>query len=124
TLRLRAEVHVAAPASYQLPGPAQNLTYSSVVVDGRPSHALVRWHDGFLHLRLAPGRHEVVLTAPLPRDELVLSPGSAPRLVRVEASGWQVDGVQENGRIEGSLALTRLASEEPAGEETASAASD
>ena len=124
TLRLRAEVHVAGPGSYQLPGPAQNLTYSSVLVDGRPSHALVRWTDGFLHLRLPPGRHEVVLTAPLPRDELVLSPGTTPRLVRVEASGWQVEGVQEDGRVEGSLAFTRLASAEATDDDLGSAASE
>lgn len=124
TLRLRAEVHVAAPASYQLPGPAQNLTYSSVLVDGRPSHALVRWTDGFLHLRLTPGRHEVELTAPLPRDELVLSPGTPPRLVRVEASGWQVEGVQEDGRVEGSLAFTRLVSAEASDDDAGSPVSE
>jgi hypothetical protein len=124
TLELTADVHVGSTAGYQLPGPVQNLTYSSITVDGKASHGLVRWHDGFLHLRLTPGRHEVVLTAPLPRDELVLSLGTPPKHVRVAASGWQVDGVQEDGRVDGSLAFTRVASAETGGEEAASPSSD
>lgn len=124
TLELTADVHAGATAGYQLPGPVQNLTYGSITVDGKPNHGLVRWQDGFLHLRLTPGRHEVVLTAPLPRDELVLSLGTPPKHVRVAASGWQVDGVQDDGRVEGSLAFTRLASAETGGEEAASPSSD
>lgn len=123
-LRVTADVHVDVPGTYQLPGPAQTLAYREITVDGRPSQSLVRWSDGFLHLRLAPGRHKVVLTAPLLRDELVLSLGTPPKRVEVTASGWQVDGVQEDGRVEGSLALTRLAAAEPGADEAGLAPSD
>src|SRR5690606_24352466 len=89
TLEMVAEVHAPAATTYQLPGPAHTLGYTSVQVDGRPNHALIRWADGFFHLRLEAGRHRVVLTAPLDRDEVVLSLGTEPRLVLVSASGWQ-----------------------------------
>lgn len=120
-LLLRAEVHAGAIASYQLPGPASVWVPRAIGVDGKPSYAVALLSDGFLHLRLGPGRHEVELAGPVGADELTLTPGTPPHRVSVQAAGWEIDGLNEDGRGEGSLRLTRKAGPEPGGGESARA---
>jgi hypothetical protein len=103
-----ADVHAAADASWPVPGPASAWVPRSVTVDGQPAVALVRRGDGFLHLRLSAGTHQVVVSGPLPpRDSLALQFVDRPRRMRAVADGWQVDGVREDGTTDGSVQLTR-----------------
>lgn len=122
-LTLRAEVHAAAPDVYKLPGPATTWVPSSVDVDGKPTRALTLLSDGAIHLRLDAGRFVVQMRGPFPGSSLTLDPGLPPKRVSVVAHGYQVDGVDENGRATGSLQITRMAPEEgapPAGGATES----
>jgi len=114
-LEVEAEVHVGAAASYKLPGPASGWVPGSVKVDGKPSYAVALLPDGFLHLRLGPGRHRVELAGPIDGGELTLTAGTAPRHVRVDAPGWTVDGVGEDGQLRGSIHLSRQPAAAPAG---------
>lgn len=113
-LRITAEVHAAAAGAWTIPGPAsawaprQVTTGAAGVAGAAVAPGLVRLDDGFLHLRLPAGVHTVTVIGPVPpSDSLTLQFPQHPRRARVDAPGWQVDGVREEGGIEGSVQLTR-----------------
>lgn len=108
-LRLEAEVHAGARAAWPLPGPTESWVPSAVSVDGRPAEGrLARLGNGFLHLRLDPGVHVVRLSGALPpRDSVTLQFGEKPRRATASASGWQVDGIREDGSADDSVQLSR-----------------
>jgi hypothetical protein len=106
-VRLDAEVHAAGRAAYQLPGPVSRWLPAAVEVDGRAASALVLGDDGYLHVRLEPGRHRVRAHGPIVGRQLSLDPGTPPRWVTLEAPGWEVSGLSESGQIDGSLGLVR-----------------
>ncbi|MBN2191379.1 MAG: hypothetical protein JW751_01065 [Polyangiaceae bacterium] len=105
---LDVEVHVGKPTAYQLPGPATSWVPRLVSVDGKLTRALALRPDGYLHLRLEPGRHRVKLEGPVGSSDLTLTLGTPARRVTVAADGWDVDGVRD-GRVEGSVHLARRA---------------
>ena len=108
-LRMTAEVHVGAASSIRLPGPLESWVPQSVQVDGRETAALCLREDGFMHARVSPGVHRVSMSGPLPpADSLTLTLGERPHRVTVDAQGWTVDGVREDGRAEESIQLSRL----------------
>ncbi|HKO90459.1 MAG TPA: hypothetical protein VJU61_04870, partial [Polyangiaceae bacterium] len=106
-VQLDAEVHAAERAAYQLPGPVSRWLPASVDVDGRPASALLLGEDGYLHVRLDPGRHRLRARGPIPGRQLSLDPGTPPRWVTVDAPGWEVSGLSQSGQIDGSLGLVR-----------------
>jgi hypothetical protein len=120
TLSLTAEVHVGARSTWRIPGPAANWVPDSVRVDGWGTSALALLDDGFLHVRLDPGLHRVEAAGPIPpTDAVTLEFGEAPHRVTVEAPGFSIDGVREDGRAEESIQLTRLARAGDDGDEAA-----
>jgi hypothetical protein len=106
-VQLEAEVHAAERAAYQLPGPVSRWLPAVIEVDGRAATALLLGDDGYLHVRLDPGRHRVQARGLLPGRQLSLDPGTPPRWVTVDAPGWEVSGLSQNGQIDGSLGLVR-----------------
>ena len=117
SLVLQAEVHVEARSSWPVPGPAQAWVPASVTVDGVATTALARLSDGFLHVRLEPGVHQVAVRGPLPpADSLTLTLGLQPKLATWAGSpGWGLDGLHDDGTAERTVQLTRtLPSSDPA----------
>jgi hypothetical protein len=112
-LVLTCEVHAAVRTSVRLPGPSASFTPSRVTVDGKPSSALRLDDEGFIHLRLEPGRHVVEAAGLVPNvATLTLELRDVPHLAQADAPGWTVDGIDENGHPDGSIQLARVASEE------------
>ncbi|MEW6776887.1 MAG: hypothetical protein AB1405_11370, partial [Bdellovibrionota bacterium] len=110
SLRLRLEVHAQAPLAVPLPGSTGQWLPAQVFVDGIPSRTLLGAPGGILWLEISKGRHDVVLEGPLPeRESLQITLPLEPRLAGARASGWRVDGIDEEGRVQGSLSLTRTA---------------
>jgi hypothetical protein len=107
-LKMTADVHAGAASSFRIPGPAQAWVPKEVRLNGKPYAAIALLKDGFLHARLAPGIHKIELMGPLPpSDSLTLTLGDAPHRVTVNADGWVVDGLREDGRAEESIQLSR-----------------
>jgi hypothetical protein len=106
-LRMEAEVHAAERAAYQLPGPVARWAPATIEVDGRAASALLLGDDGYLHVRLEPGRHRVRARGLVVGRQLTLDPGTPARWVSVDAPGWDVSGLSESGQIDGSLGLVR-----------------
>lgn len=109
-LSLRADINAAGLESYQLPGPLENWTPQDVRINGHPAAGMILRDDGFLHLRLPPGTHRVDLRGPVDNSDLTLLLGTKPHLVSVSADGWSVDGLSEEGQVDGSLQFRREAS--------------
>ncbi len=106
TLQVGAQVSSAIP----LPGGAEHWNPVSITVDGAPARALWRGDDQQLWLPLAPGRHRVELAGPPPqRSTFQLPLPLRPHHVIVRADGFRVDGVHEDGGVDGALQLTRVA---------------
>jgi hypothetical protein len=105
-LTLVAEVHAAGPGTYQLPGPANVWVPGEVRLDGRPTREIALLNDGFLHVRMEPGRHTVELSGPIQGAELNLDPGECPKQMRIDAPGWSVVGI-DDGRANGTIQLRR-----------------
>lgn len=111
-LRVRFEVGAAAAVAVPLPAGPQWLP-AEVRIDGRPA-TIARTSDGRLWTRVGPGRHEILLSGPLPARETVQIPlPLRPHRVDVTAAGWTVDGVHEDGQADDSLQLTRVRTLEP-----------
>jgi hypothetical protein len=108
SIRLRVELQASAPrVAVPLAGGGEGWTPELVVVDGRPASALRRI-GGVTWVVLSPGIHTVVLSGPLPATDTVQVPlGLAPRHLEVQARGWKVDGVRDDGRPESTLQLSR-----------------
>lgn len=111
-LAITAEVHAGAQSVYQLPGPASSWVPSTVEVDGQPSDALAIL-GGHLHLRLLAGPHTVTLRGPLRGAELTLTLGTAPHRVVADNDGWDVDGIDQDGQVSGSIRFYRALPDEP-----------
>ncbi len=96
TLRLSAEVHMAGPGVYQLPGSFESWMAQTVDVDGRPAEELIAI-EGEVFVRLAEGVHLIELAGPIGVDELNLGLTHEPKRVDVKVKGWVVEGVDEDG---------------------------
>jgi len=103
-----AEVHVGATSAFRMPGPASAWLPNVITVDGQPRSAIALAGDGFALLRLEKGVHRVRLDgfAP-PGESLTLAFGDQPKHLAVNAKGWEVDGLRDNGRADASIQLRR-----------------
>jgi hypothetical protein len=110
-----AEVHSGALAAHPLPGPSDAWVPDVVTVDGA-SAPLARLDGGFLYVRLSEGAHALHFEGSIGgRDALTLALGLAPRNLRVEAPGWDVDGMGAEGRATESVQLRRQIEETSGG---------
>jgi len=103
-----AEVHVGATTAFRMPGPASAWLPNVITVDGKQRSAIALASDGFTLLRLEKGVHRVRLEgfAP-PGESLTLAFGDHPKHLAVNAKGWEVDGLRDNGRADASIQLRR-----------------
>ena len=108
-LEVRAEVHAAAEGSWAVPGPVASWAASEVSVDGAPTTALRLLGNGFLHVRLSPGVHRIVVSGPVPPgDSFTLQFARPPHRARAIAPGWDVSGLRVDGPPEASILISRL----------------
>lgn len=118
-LIIEAQVSAGAPASWPVPGPTATWVPAYVTLDGRPSSAMARLSDGFLHVRLDPGVHVVRAEGPLPAAlSLTLQFGLVPKRLDWQGEGWTLDGVRANGAVESAVQLTRAMDAEATRENT------
>ncbi len=110
-LVLRAEVHMAGPGVWWMPGSIDTWIPRVVQVDGKPARAMAVYEDQLL-LHLDSGLHEVELRGAVGADVLDLDLAGAPKHVVVEAEGWTVDGVDDDDLAE-SLSFQRNRGDEP-----------
>ncbi|QXP93979.1 hypothetical protein [Methylococcus capsulatus] len=107
TLEAHAEDRVAIP----LPVQSAQWIPSSIRVDGAPPTGPYADPAGTLWLMLDPGIHRVDLSGPLPNlPSIDLPLPLRPYRVDVDSEGWEIVGVDPNGRPEPQLQLVRKSS--------------
>jgi hypothetical protein len=112
TVRILIQVHAAIDTAVPLPGNANSWLSDQVLVDNQPAEALLRDQDGQLWLLVNKGLHTVVLLGkPRPGVTFQIPLPLRPREVQIASTEYEVQGVHADGRVEGSLQLTRLQKE-------------
>lgn len=103
------EVHTQAAVAVPLPADADHWLPRRVLLNDDPAPALRRGSNGELYMQLPPGIHRVTMSGPLPAQGGVqLALILRPHRVTVQASGWTVQGIDENGVPEAQLQLSRI----------------
>jgi len=107
-VQIDLDIQNLAAAAVPLPGGVRWLP-ERVTVDGKPALGLVR-HEGAVWVLLDEGVHRVQLQGRLFGAQVLRLPlPLRPHRVMVQARGWRVDGVHDNGTVDEVLQLTRLA---------------
>lgn len=108
-LVVRMEVEAAEDVAIPLPAHAKHWFPETVAVNGELSKGLFRTKRNELWLEVNQGRHQVSFSGPLPsRKSFDLPLPLRPRYVTIEAQGWTVDGVREDGQAGKQLQFTRI----------------
>jgi hypothetical protein len=105
-LRVEAELHAAAAASWALPGPDSVWIPARVSLDGEPVSALRRDADGTLLVRVPAGIHRLSASGAA-RDVVALQFGGAPRVFSFSGEGWSIDGWRPDEAPPSSVQLSR-----------------
>jgi len=108
-LTLRLEVHTQESVFIPLPSHHKFWIPGEVTIDGSPAKAIKRDPKQGLWLSLKKGRHQIVLQGSIKQHaDFTLPLPLRPKHVSIDASGWSVNGVHENGIPDAQLQLTRL----------------
>ncbi len=111
---IRAELHAQRQAGWMLPGPATLVGIDSVQIDGVQTLELRRHAMGMVYVRVPEGRHELVMMGRVNAQSVLtiqLDQRARPHHVKTLLTGWGVDGIDEFGRPDNSLQLSRQADE-------------
>lgn len=109
TLELRLEVVATETVAAPLPVSLEEWRPQQITLDDGEAPALFRSGDQRLWVRVEPGRHRLVLSGPLAAVERVRLPlAQAPRRVELlEVQGWNVSGIDPEGRPDAVIQLSR-----------------
>jgi hypothetical protein len=111
-IRMTLTVHALADVAVPLPGSERGWWPRAVLLDGSAAGQVFRGQDQSLWVRLAAGRHTVVLSGPVPDvDSLEVPFPTPPRVIEADSDGWFVAGIKDRRLLSGSLQLTRLQAE-------------
>lgn len=108
-LEITLDVHAYAKVAVPLPGKKKEWSPKQVLLDGKPATGLTRERSGNLLLMVRPGKHKVLLSGPLPNYSIVpINLPLKPHRVDVKKSGWEVEGIHEDGQVDNRLQLRRI----------------
>jgi len=108
SLRVLFQIHAATETAVPLPGNARSWLPEKVSLDDRPAEGLVRDKDGLLWVLVPAGVHTATLLGKAPPgDSFQLSLPLRPHRAQVVATGWDVQGIHQEGQVQGSIQLTR-----------------
>ncbi|RUM40245.1 MAG: hypothetical protein DSY70_04120 [Desulfobulbus sp.] len=107
---LKVELAVDSQITTALPLPGENRFFEQILLDGAEAEALRVNQQGYTFIRLAPGRHKVVLTKRLNNQrDLSFSFPLVPERGQALLKGWSMTGLRNNGKLEQQLTLRALA---------------
>ena len=109
SLQLRLEIHTVDDVIVPLPGKSGKWLPAQVAVNGEPAEGLYKDKKGQLWIHLPEGVHQLILFGQLPEQNSVdLALPLKPSRVTVEAEGWDIVGLHEDGIPDQQLKLTRM----------------
>lgn len=103
------EVHTQQDVAVPLPANAKHWLPNKVLVNGHASSSLLRQPDGTLFIRLPAGIHAVRLSGPLHQQSNIRLPLTLrPHQVSLQATGWTLQGADDNGVPSSQLQLNKV----------------
>jgi hypothetical protein len=112
SVRMTLTIHALADVAVPLPGSEQGWRPLAVLLDGSAAGQVIRAQGQSLWVRLAAGRHTIVLSGPVPAvDSLEIPFPAPPRVIEAAGDGWFIAGIKDRRLLSGSLQLTRLQAE-------------
>ncbi len=112
-LHILFEVHAAVQTVVPLPGSLELWRPEQVFMDSRPATGLSRNKDGSLWILVPKGIHSITLIGNTPAENTFQIPlPLRPQRVSVRNSGWDVQGVNDDGMVEGDIKFTRQEDEQ------------
>jgi hypothetical protein len=107
-LRLLWQIHAAEETVVPLPGSADLWLPQQVLIDGAPAKGLSRDKEGRLWAVISKGVHQMVLQGLMPAvNDLQIPLPLLPHQVRYQSNGWEVQGVDKEGRVKAGIKLIR-----------------
>ena len=104
TLQIHAQQAVAIP----LPAEYQQWFPNQILVDGKAALGLYRDNNG-LWINLGIGEHQLVMSGITPLlSKFTLPLPLKPNWVSIQASGWDILGLQANGQVDDQLQFSRI----------------
>jgi hypothetical protein len=105
-------IHALADVAVPLPGSEQGWRPVAIMLDGTAAGQVIRGPGQALWVRLAAGRHSMVLSGPVAAvDSLEISFPTPPRVIEAGSDAWFIAGIKDRRLLSGSLQLTRLQTE-------------
>jgi hypothetical protein len=110
-LKFTLHASTAMPGAIALPGDNASWSPTDVRVDGKVATTLERSATGQLWLALGTGVFTIQLSGPLPsRDSIQIPLSMRPRRATFKAHGFELSGIHEDGAVDESIVLARIAS--------------
>ncbi|MBK1644046.1 hypothetical protein CKO25_05125 [Thiocapsa imhoffii] len=111
----------AAAVATPIPGGAGGWSPERIEVAGEPRETLLRDSSGRLLLALGAGRHQILLEGSVAtRDQVEILLPMPPRTLALRIEGWELEGLDANGRPGEQIRLIRRAETPPSGVEEVS----
>lgn len=108
TMNIRLEIHSAELTAVPIPGHLQTWNPTTVLINGKAAEALQRDERGVLWIKLDKGVQQVDLRGAIPNvANFTIALPLIPNLVTHDVSGWRIDGVHQNGRVDSQLQFSR-----------------
>lgn len=108
-MQIELEIHAQQEVAVPLPADVEQWLPERVGIDGKEAEALFRSDDDVLWLVVESGVHKVALSGRYAsHDRFSLPLPLPPRYARLQADGWRVDGVYEDGQVGPQLEFSRL----------------
>ncbi|MEI8573474.1 hypothetical protein U737_01350 [Methylomonas sp. LW13] len=108
-LRIELQLHAQQDLAIPLPAQLEQWFPEQVSVDGGEAQALIRQDDGSLWLVVNAGIHKVTMQSRYAaQDKFSLPLPLPPQHASVNADGWRVDGLYEDGKVGPQLEFSRL----------------
>lgn len=107
-LRIILQVEAATDTAIPLPGGLDSWLPEQVIIGSAPAVGIMRDDNGTLHLLVQEGIQSVTLTGPIiAANDFQVPLPLAPRRISFSGNGWDVQGIDSEGRAESGIKLIR-----------------
>jgi hypothetical protein len=107
-LQLLLQADAARDTVIPLPGSMDSWLPAQVLLDSKPVKGLMRDDEGTLQILVHKGTQTVVMTGSIgDSDELQIPLSMTPRRVAFSGDGWEIQGLDKEGRADSGIKLIR-----------------
>jgi hypothetical protein len=107
-MQILLQVDAARDVVIPLPGSMDSWLPSQVLLDSKPAKGLMKDNNGSLQILVHKGTQTIALSGAIgAADELQIPLPMTPRKVAFSGDGWEIQGIDKEGRAESGIKLIR-----------------